>query len=37
MDSLQITIDGDKLTEKWAMYQDGKVQSYETFEFKRDK
>ena len=35
MDSLELTIKGDRLTEKWESYQDGKVTSTESFEFKR--
>jgi hypothetical protein len=33
MDSLEITIKGNHLTEKWAMYAEGKVVGYETIEF----
>jgi hypothetical protein len=35
MDSLEITVKGDRLTENWAMYKDGKVTGNHTFEFKR--
>jgi hypothetical protein len=35
MDSLEITIKGDHLTEKWSMYMDGKVTGNENFEVKR--
>jgi hypothetical protein len=35
MDSVEMTIQGDLLTEKWGMYQDGKNTGYHTFEFKR--
>ncbi len=35
MDSVQITIQGDRLTEKWAMYRDGKITGYHSFELKR--
>jgi hypothetical protein len=35
MDSVELTIQGDRLTEKWGMYQDGKNTGYHTFEFKR--
>ena len=35
MDSVELAIQGDRLTEKWAMYQDGKISGYHTFEFKR--
>jgi hypothetical protein len=37
MDSVEMTIDGDKLTEKWAMYENGKVTSHAVFELKRKK
>jgi hypothetical protein len=37
MDSVEITIKGDRLTQDWAMYQDGKVTGHHTFEFKRQK
>ena len=35
MDSLTLTIDGDKLTEDWTYYQDGKTVSHTTFELQR--
>ena len=35
MDSLTITINGDRLTEDWSMYADGKVTGHHTFELKR--
>jgi hypothetical protein len=37
MDSVEITIKGDRLTQDWAMYQDGKVTGHHTFEFTRQK
>jgi hypothetical protein len=37
MDSVEMTIDGDKLIEKWSMYHDGKVMGTTTFEFKKQK
>lgn len=37
MDSLELTIQGDRLTEKWSSYMDGKVAGTETFEFKRQR
>jgi hypothetical protein len=35
MDSLVITLKGNVMTQKWAMYQDGKFTGDHTFEFKR--
>jgi len=35
MDSLEITVKGDQMTQDWSMYQDGKVTGHHTFEFKR--
>jgi hypothetical protein len=35
MDAVTLTIDGDKLTEDWAFYADGKVVDHKVFEFKR--
>ena len=37
MDSLELTIKGDQLTEKWSFYAAGKVTKVETFEFVRRK
>jgi hypothetical protein len=37
MDSLEITINGDHLTEKWASYSDGKVGAIHSFELIRQK
>ena len=37
MDALQITIDGDKLTEKWSFCKEAKVVSSHTFDFARHK
>lgn len=37
MDSLEISINGDRLTEKWTSYSDGKVGDMHPFEFKREK
>jgi hypothetical protein len=37
MDSLELTIKGDRLTEKWSFYASGKVTHEETFEFTRQK
>jgi hypothetical protein len=37
MDSVEMTIDGDKLIEKWSMYHDGQVMGTTTFEFKKQK
>jgi hypothetical protein len=36
MDAMTLTVAGDKLTEKWSFYQDGKVTSHETFHFTRE-
>jgi hypothetical protein len=35
MDAVTLTIDGDKLTEDWSFYQDGKVMEHKVFEFHR--
>ena len=35
MGSVELTIKGDRLSEKWGFYKDGKLEKYETFEFKR--
>jgi hypothetical protein len=35
MDSLVITLKGDRMTQDWSMYQDGKVTGHHMFEFKR--
>ncbi|MGH7177415.1 MAG: hypothetical protein ACREJC_08550 [Tepidisphaeraceae bacterium] len=35
MDSLELTIKGDKLTEDWTFYQDGKVTQHTKFDLKR--
>ena len=35
MDSLQITVKGDRMTQDWSMYQDGKVTGHHMFELKR--
>jgi hypothetical protein len=35
MDSLEITVKGNTMTQDWAMYQDGKVTGHHTFELKR--
>jgi hypothetical protein len=35
MDSLELTIEGDKLTENWSYFKDGKVTSNTVFELKR--
>jgi hypothetical protein len=35
MDSLEITIKGDTLVEKWCNYGQGKTQGEVTFEFKK--
>jgi hypothetical protein len=37
MDSLELTIKGDRLTEKWSFFAGGKVTNQETFEFTRKK
>lgn len=37
MDSVDIKIEGDKLTETWSYYQDGKVSGHTSFELKRQK
>jgi hypothetical protein len=35
MDSLEMTVKGDQMTQRWSMYQDGKVTGDHSFEFKR--
>jgi hypothetical protein len=35
MDSLELTINADKLVEKWSFYADGKVSNHAVFELKR--
>ena len=35
MDSLVITVKGDRMTQDWSMYQDGKVTGHHLFELKR--
>lgn len=37
MDSVELTVNGDRLTEKWSSYRGDKVTGYHTFEFKRQK
>ena len=37
MDSVELTIKGDRLTERWSFYANGKVTKTETFEFTRQK
>jgi hypothetical protein len=37
MDSVEMTVDGDKLTEDWSFYNDGKVVDHKVFEFTRSK
>lgn len=37
MDSVELMIKGDRLTEKWSFYAGGKVTNVETFEFTRQK
>ena len=37
MDSVELTIKADRLTEKWSFYANGKVMKIETFEFMRQK
>ena len=35
MDSVVITVKGDRMTQDWSMYQDGKVTGHHMFELKR--
>ena len=36
MDAVALTVDGDKLTEDWRFYADGKAVEHKVFEFKRE-